>query len=74
MRTKRNPIHRHGNRNALCPYYRACLNMAVKKAWEYWDCAECPHKTSIDPEFDIECSLRNPVTYYDLPMEIAGKM
>ena len=48
--------------------------MAVKKAWEYWDCAECPHKTSIDPEFDIECTLRNSVTYYDLPMEISGKM
>jgi hypothetical protein len=48
--------------------------LAVKKAWEFWDCAECPYKASTDPEFDIECTLRNPVTYYDLPMEIAGKM
>lgn len=74
MKTRRNPIHRDGTRNALCPHYRKCLDMAVKKSWSYWDCDECGHKDTIDPEFNIEGTLRNPVTYYDLPMEIHFKL
>lgn len=74
MKAKRNPINRDGERNALCPYYRKCLNFAVKRSWAYWDCDECIHKGSIDPEFTIEGTLSNPVAYYDLPMEIHLKM
>ena len=74
MKAKRKPINREGVRNALCPYYKKCLNLAVKKSWAHWDCEECTHKDSIDPEFNIEGTLRNPVAYYDLPLEIHIKI
>jgi hypothetical protein len=74
MRAGCRPINRDGYRNALCPYYRDCLDQAVRKAWEYWDCAECIHRNSTDPEFEIEGTLSHNVTYFDLPMEIAFKM
>lgn len=74
MKAKCRPIHRDGFRNALCPNYRECLDMAVQKSWEYWDCAECTHRTSTDPELDIEVTLSHSVTYFDLPFEISAKM
>jgi hypothetical protein len=40
---KFNPIHRRGPRDRSCPNYVDCLEHAVKKAWGYWDCRECPY-------------------------------
>jgi len=74
MRAGCKPIHRDGFRNALCPNYRECLDLAVRKSWEFWDCTECVHKASTDPEFDIEATLSHSVTYFDLPLEVAVKM
>jgi len=74
MKARRRPIHRYGFRNALCPNYRECLDMAVRKGWEFWDCGECTHKLETDPEFDIEASLTQSVTYYDVPLEVSIKM
>ncbi len=74
MRTRRKPIHREGVRNALCPNYRKCLDLAVRKAWEFWDCGECSHKADIDPELNIEATLNQNVAYYDVPMEISIKI
>lgn len=74
MKAKRKPIHRCGYRNALCPRYRECLDLAVRKSWEFWDCAECPLRSETDPEFDIEAAMSQNVTYYDLPAELSIKM
>ena len=74
MRSRCKPIHRDGFRNALCPNYRECLDLAVRKSWEFWDCTECAYKASTDPEFDIEGTLSHSVTYFDLPLEVAVKM
>lgn len=76
MRTVRKPIHRDGFRNALCPNYSKCLDMAVRRSWEFWDCGECKHRSERDPEFDmdIEVTLSQSVTYYDLPQEVSFKM
>jgi len=43
-----NPIkgRKGGNRNALCPYYRHCLDHAVKQNWISWDCYACRHKAT----------------------------
>lgn len=74
VKARRKPIHRHGYRNALCPKYRECLDLAVRKSWEFWDCAECEYKGETDPEFDIEVTMSQNVAYYDLPMEFSVKM
>jgi len=44
MNAERNPLSRKGNRNVPCPYYRECLDDAIKRSWEGWDCDECKHK------------------------------
>ena len=44
-----NPINRKGSKNALCPYYTACLDRAVRRRWRSWDCSECTHK--LEQEF-----------------------
>lgn len=74
MRTARKPIHRNGYRNALCPDYGKCLDLAVRRSWEFWDCEECKYRSERDPEFDMEVTLSRSVVYYDVPLEVAVKM
>ena len=44
MGHNQNPVYAKGDRNVLCPYYRNCLDSAVKLQWEYWACLDCRHK------------------------------
>ena len=74
MKNDRRPIYKRGDRNALCPHYRDCLDEAVKKSWQYWDCGECRHKSSSDSNFDMMRSVNDSVAYYDLPTEIYVKI
>lgn len=74
MENKRRPLNRKGDRNALCPHYRDCLDDAVKKSWQHWDCEECTHKLTIDPGMDILDYVNDSVAYYDLPTEIYVKI
>ena len=36
-------------RNVFCPYYRDCLNDAVRKNLPGWDCTSCAHQGVIEP-------------------------
>lgn len=72
MKINRRPINKRGNRNALCPFYRDCLDEAVAKSWQYWDCRECQHKLSRDPEFDVLNAVNDSMPYYELPENLLG--
>jgi hypothetical protein len=74
MKTFCKPVHRDGFRNALCPNYRKCLDLAIRRSWAYWDCAECEYRSARDPEFDMQITMNKSVTYYDLPMGVSLKM
>ena len=74
MKKERRPICKKGKRNALCPYYGICLDEAVKKSWQYWDCRECAHKSSRDSELDMPTFGEDQVPYYDLPLDIYVKV
>ena len=67
MKKQRRPINKKGDRNALCPFYRDCLDDAVRKSWDYWHCCECKHKLSRDPEFDVLNVVNDSLPYYELP-------
>lgn len=71
---KRSPIHRKGERNALCPYYRQCLDEAVQNSWDYWDCSQCDHKRKRDPEMYELVMFDESDLPYDLPPEIHKTM
>ena len=36
-------------RNVFCPYYRECLNKAVKEHLTGWDCSICRFRDEIEP-------------------------
>jgi hypothetical protein len=73
MKKGKNPVYRKGNRNALCPHYRTCLDMAVKKSWEFWDCCECRFQSSRDPDMNVLRVVNHDVAIYDLPAEFYHK-
>ena len=74
MKKQRRPICRNGYRNALCPYYGLCLDEAVKKSWQYWDCRECEHRSSRESDWDVTTSVNDQFPYYDLPLDIYVKV
>ena len=71
---KRNPEHRRGERNGLCPHYGVCLDEAVKKSWQYWDCCNCCHSRSRDPGIDGFMEENETMPYYSVPEKIFEKV
>ncbi|MBW1934948.1 MAG: hypothetical protein JRI79_02410 [Deltaproteobacteria bacterium] len=74
MEKKRNPIHRKGERNSFCPFYRICLDEAAKKSWDYWDCSECEYRSSREESEDNHNRRDDSFPYYYLPDDIFGKL
>ena len=70
MKMTRNPIQRRGKRNVLCSYYNDCLDHAVKKSWEDWDCAKCEHRWDQGSDMELHFTASETVAYYDLPLEL----
>jgi len=63
------PIHKNGEKNVFCPYYKNCLNHAATLRWENWDCSKCPHKQTIQPiKTDQAADGFHP--YDELPLRI----
>ena len=73
MTPKLNPVYKKGKRNAFCPHYRRCLDNAVKKSWDYWDCSKCLHKQSRDPGLDAFSAVNDAVTFFHLPEKFDRK-
>jgi hypothetical protein len=73
MNQKANPMYKKGKRNALCPHYRSCLDNAVKKSWEYWECSKCLHKQSRAPSLDAFPAVNDTVTFFHLPEKFDGE-
>jgi len=67
MARKRHPVYKKGDRNALCPHYNDCLDEAVQKYWEFWNCGKCQHKMSRDPDLDMMHTMNDSIVFYDLP-------
>jgi len=61
--TERNPVRRQGNRNIFCPFYRECLDDAIKGSWQNWDCGDCPHKLNHKNEPDPLLAVTQWVEY-----------
>ena len=70
MSQRPNPIHRKGDRNALCPHYRGCLDKAVKKTWETWDCSRCLYKKSRDPSLGVLSVANDADSFYELHVQV----
>ena len=65
MRKNRNPHPRKGNRNVFCSDYNNCLDVAIERSWNSWNCGQCilRFEEDISPEATltadeaVECSI-----------------
>jgi len=69
MKLQPRPVEKKGTRNVYCPFYRKCLDVAVKEKWSSWDCLTCPSREMvqsihlINTEYDF-------FHYHSLPQRI----
>jgi tRNA(Ile2) C34 agmatinyltransferase TiaS len=66
MKTQRNPVHQSGVRNAFCPHYKECLDSAIQKGWEDWDCSSCHYKTNQDDKPEMRLTVNETIAYYEM--------
>ena len=65
-----NPTHKNGDRNVFCPHYGDCLDYAIQKTWEYWECSDCQHRLTVEARPEIQSKGDDIIEYLDLPLEI----
>ena len=65
MDPKANPIRKRGERNIYCPFYNDCLDYAIKRFWQFWNCTQCPNK-EIQAIAELEYGASDTNLYYDL--------
>lgn len=70
-RMERSPLNHKGNRNVLCPHYSQCLDEAIARAWEFWECGSCENRLTQDLEVDIHFAANDPLLFYDLPVQFS---
>jgi hypothetical protein len=46
MRKECNPSKKRGDRNVFCSEYNNCLDIAITKSWNTWNCNKCPFRFS----------------------------
>jgi hypothetical protein len=44
MRQNCNPNPHKGDRNVFCNEYNFCLDTAISKFWNSWNCCKCPSR------------------------------
>jgi hypothetical protein len=65
-----NPRQRKGERNVFCPYYGECLDYAITRAWESWNCSGCKHRTDQEAEPEFQQDGNDAVAYYEVITKI----
>jgi hypothetical protein len=70
MNTKCNPIHKKGDRNVFCPYYGNCLDYAIEKSWEYWDCCDCGYQFNEEGSPELQLTASGTIAYYEVKLEL----
>ena len=73
MDQNRNPVHTKGDRNIFCPFYRNCLDDAVRFRWKYWACLHCQHKKNGKFLTDVLLTPTDTSPYYSLPPSVYKK-
>lgn len=65
-----NPAPEAGERNVFCPYYDHCLDHAIKKAWNTWDCAHCVHRFMSTQMTEVIDREREASPHYTIPLAV----
>jgi hypothetical protein len=70
MKPKRKPVNRQGERNIQCAHYGVCLDDAVKRQWQHWECSECAYRSAHESR-DAVRTVPDPNVCYELPSQFA---
>ena len=73
MELKPRPVDKKGIRNICCPFYRKCLDMAVREKWTSWDCLICPCKEKVE-SISIINTEYDFIHYHSLPQRITKQI
>ena len=57
MRIERNPTRNRGYRAVFCRDYNHCLDHAISKSWNSWNCSRC------DLRFDKSLEMEMPSVF-----------
>jgi hypothetical protein len=70
MAANTNPLNQEGPRNLFCPYYRKCLDQAVRLRWPSWSCTECRHQLESEIVSDGILTCSDACPFYTLPRRV----
>jgi len=63
---KRNPtVKNEGGRNLFCGHYGDCLDHAIKKTWDSWNCSKCQFKHEVSPQEARMPVYSEDIAYYE---------
>ena len=65
MKKCRPTISNEGGRNIFCGYYNDCLDYAIKKSWDSWNCAKCKMKNKVSPQEARIPMYSEDIAYYE---------
>ena len=65
MRKFRPTISNKGGRNLFCRHYDRCLDYAIKKAWDSWNCTKCDFKNKVSDQTFIMPRYSEDIIYYE---------
>lgn len=66
MQAKCKPGPREGKRNLFCMHYDQCLDQAIHKGWETWNCGSCDQQSKQDPQYVSIFETSHSVAYYEV--------
>ena len=65
-----NPLPKRGERNVFCPFYKGCLDHAVRESWLYWDCGDCQHKLDQRARPEMRIRATDSIEHHDLRVRL----
>jgi hypothetical protein len=65
MREDCNPSRRRGERNVFCSNYNHCLDLAIDRSWDFWNCTKCSSRYNQGAGMKNMDISREFVTFYE---------
>jgi hypothetical protein len=66
MREECSPNPRRGDRNVFCSDYNYCLDYAITRSWNSWNCCKCKIRFGQDVEKESPSTSSEVILEYEL--------
>jgi hypothetical protein len=65
MKKYRPTKNNEGGRNLFCSQYSHCLDYAIDKAWDSWNCSKCDFKNKQGDRVAMASIYSEEIPYYE---------